>query len=242
MVMLDLLLSFLKTKNILGFYNIEIYFFLYGHSAFPRCSRWLRRRVLCDSSSPSDWARMSQSSRWLRMRIRLCLRGERVHALRKSVGGQRQYKGKDLVLISHSLQRQISKIVCDGGLSGFESMRLTGREKRTNPLCESARGSASAWSSWITSSWWREYCVKGVWYWGWAGGSHPFWGWGSNGCRSLTHSELEEPFLQILFPAESSPLSVERRGPRFAPRCRPRCWNAGVFEQIWVNNLILLSP
>ncbi len=29
----------------------------------PRCSRWLRRRNLCDSSSTSDWARMSQPSR-----------------------------------------------------------------------------------------------------------------------------------------------------------------------------------
>ncbi len=29
----------------------------------PRRSKWLRRRVLCESSSTSDWARMSQSSR-----------------------------------------------------------------------------------------------------------------------------------------------------------------------------------
>ncbi len=29
----------------------------------PQCSRWLRRRVLCDSGSTSDWARINQSSR-----------------------------------------------------------------------------------------------------------------------------------------------------------------------------------
>ncbi len=49
------------------------------------------------------------------MRILLCLRGERVHALRKSVGGQRQYKGKDLVLISHSLEGKSQKSSVMGG-------------------------------------------------------------------------------------------------------------------------------
>ncbi len=69
----------------------------------PRRSR--RRRVLCDNSSTSDWARTSQSSR-LSMRIPICLKmgKSRVHALRKSAGGHRQPKGKERVLISHSLE------------------------------------------------------------------------------------------------------------------------------------------
>ncbi len=69
-----------------------------------------------------------------------------------------------------------------------------------------------------------------------------FGGWGSSGCKSLTRSELEEPFLWLLFPTESSPLSVERERSRPVPRWRPRSWNARVFEQIGLNNLVLLSP
>ncbi len=112
-------------------------------------------------------------------------------------------------------------------------MHLSGPENRTSPLCKSARGSASAWSSWTAVSWGRD---SGVWDRGWAGGRHPFWGRGSNGCKSLTRSKLEEPFLWLLFPATSSPLSVERERSRRAPRWRPRRWNAGVFERIGVNN------
>ncbi len=91
-------------------------------------------------------------------------------------------------------------------------MRLSGPENRTSPPCESARGSASAWSSWTAVSWGRD---SGVWDRGWAGGRHPFWGRGSNGCKSLTRSELEGPFLWLLFPATSWPLSAERE--RFRP-------------------------
>ncbi len=43
----------------------------------PRQSKWLRRRVLCDVKTACDWARMSQSSRYLSMRLPICLRGER---------------------------------------------------------------------------------------------------------------------------------------------------------------------
>ncbi len=100
-----------------------------------------------------------------------------------------------------------------GGLSGCESMHLSGPENRTSPLCKSARGSASAWSSWTAVSWGRD---SGVWDRGWAGGRHPFWGRGSNGCKNLTRSKLEEPFLWLLFPATSSPLSVERERSRRA--------------------------
>ncbi len=61
----------------------------------PRRSKWLRMRVLCESSSTSDWARMSQSSRVVENAdSHLSQRGKsRVHALRKSTGGQRQPKG-----------------------------------------------------------------------------------------------------------------------------------------------------
>ncbi len=84
-------------------------------------------------------------------------------------------------------------------------------------------------------SWGRD---SGVWDRGWAGGRHPFWGRGSNDCKSLTRSKLEEPFLWLLFPATSSPLNVECEPSRRAPRWRPRRWNAGVFERIGVNNLV----
>ncbi len=43
----------------------------------PRQYKWLRRRVLCDVKTACDWAKMSQSSRQLSMRIPICLRGER---------------------------------------------------------------------------------------------------------------------------------------------------------------------
>ncbi len=70
-------------------------------------------------------------------------------------------------------RRRISRIVCDGGLSGCESMRLSGPENRTSPLCESTRGFASAWSSWTAVSWGRD---SGVWDREWAGGPPSFLG------------------------------------------------------------------
>ncbi len=113
-------------------------------------------------------------------------------------------------------------------------MRLSGPENRTSPLCESARGSASAWSSWTAVSWGRD---SGVWDRGWAGGRHPSWGRGSNGCKSLTRSELAGPFLWLLFPATSSPLSVERERSRPAPRWRPRRWTRGSSSELeWITS------
>ncbi len=170
------------------------------------------------------------------MRIPICLRGERAASMHFVKYGAPETAQRVGPCTGKPLpRRRISRIVCDGGLSGCESMHLSGPENRTSPLCKSARGSASAWSSWTAVSWGRD---SGVWDRGWAGGRHPFWGRGSNGCKSLTRSKLEEPFLWLLFPATSSPLSVERKRSRRAPKWRPRRWNAGVFERIGVNNLV----
>ncbi len=75
------------------------------------------------------------------MRTPICHRGERaasMHAILKSAGGQRQSKGKDRVLISHSLEGESQESSVMG-----ESMHPSGPEKRTSPLAESARGSIS---------------------------------------------------------------------------------------------------
>ncbi len=59
-----------------------------------------------------------------------------------------------------------------------------------------ARGSVSTKSSWTATSWGRG---SGLWDRGLAVGRHLFWGWGSNGCRSLTHSGLEGLFYGAFF-------------------------------------------
>ncbi len=97
----------------------------------PRRSRWLRRRVLCDSSSTSDWARTSQSSRYLKMQIPICLRRERATPMHfVKVWGARDSPRKDRVLTSHFLS--------DGGLSGCERMVFQVQRKNQSPvrICE----------------------------------------------------------------------------------------------------------
>ncbi len=83
----------------------------------PRKSKWLRRRVLCDVETASDWAKMSQSSRKLSMRIHICRRREgcRIHSSRKSAGSQGQTKWEDLVLIWHPFDCESQESSVMGG-------------------------------------------------------------------------------------------------------------------------------
>ncbi len=63
-----------------------------------------------------------------------------IHALRKSAGSQGQPKGKDRVLISHSLEGKSQEPPVAGGC---ETKRLSDPVKQISTLGIFARGSAS---------------------------------------------------------------------------------------------------
>ncbi len=90
-------------------------------------------------------------------------------------------------------RRRISRIVCDGGLSGYESKRLSDPAKRTSPpghICERICFDVIILNSRFIRA--RFRCLRS------RMDHHPFWGRGSNGCKSLTRSELGRPFPQLL--------------------------------------------
>ncbi len=67
------------------------------------------------------------------MRISICLRGERAASMH-FVRGARDSRREGLCIEKPLSLRQISRIVCDGGLSGCGSRHLSGLEKRNSRL------------------------------------------------------------------------------------------------------------
>ncbi len=68
------------------------------------------------------------------MRVPICLRGERATSMHfVKVRGARDSPREGPCTDKPLPRRRITRIVCDGGLSGCESMRLSGPEKEPVP-------------------------------------------------------------------------------------------------------------
>ncbi len=135
-------------------------------------------------------------------------------------------------------RRRISRIVCDGGLSGCESMRL--QVQRTEPvLCANLREDLLQRDHPERPSheaWFRRLRSRM--------GRRPPSFLGTRKEVTAVKAWLAQSWRNHfygLFPAASSPLSAERERSRLH-RGGDHAAEAGVFERIGVNNLVLLSP
>ncbi len=157
-----------------------------------------------------------------------------IHALRKSVGSQGYPKGKDRVLISHSLEGEsqeppVVRGYLDDRVSVFQI-----QQKKQSPgyICARICFDLIILNGRFIRA--RFRCLRsrmGLRH-------HPTWGWGNNGCISLTRSELCKPFPQFLSPANSSLRRAEREPCCAEPMWRPCLQIAELSKRIEVYNLI----
>ncbi len=154
------------------------------------------------------------------MRIPICLRGERAASMHfVKVWGARDCPREGPCTDKPLSRRRISIIACDGGYLDVKVCVFQVQRKKSVPwtICERICFSMIILNDLFMRA--RFRCLR------LRIGRRPpsFWGRGSNGCRSLTHSGLEGPFLRCPLPAKSSPQSAGRVRSCSEQRWEPRC-------------------
>ncbi len=141
---------------------------------------------------------------------------------------QGQPEGKNRALISHSLEGESQELPVVGGYPDVKVGVF--QVQRKEPVLW-----ADLREDLFQCSHPERAFHKGTLDRGWAAGCHPFWGWGSNGCKSLTRYGLGQP-PQWPF----SPENFSLRHAGHMHKWRPLRRSMGVSERIEMNSLVLL--